>query len=150
MRSTHKKIVLLLSLCGMVLLTSPSHARNDLREFSIADAFALEDYKRKLGDDVIFKFGNSNTRPVRKTFGTWPTQKKTNAFNKSDEYACQWALLSALLSLKKRAQAEGGNAVINIQTNNDHNAKSNSQMFECEVGNIVASVALLGTVVSLD
>lgn len=51
------------------------------------------------------------------------------------------------LSLKKRALAEGGNAVINIKTNNDHREINNSKTFECEVGNIIASVALIGTVV---
>ncbi len=132
-----------------VLLTTPALARNDFKTFSIADAFALEVYKRKLGDDVKFYFGDAKHRTVVKKFGEWPTQKKTNAFNKTDEYACQWALLSALLSLKKRAQSEGGNAVINIKSNNDHIEKSSSQTFECEVGNIIASVALLGTVVAL-
>jgi uncharacterized protein YbjQ (UPF0145 family) len=143
-----KKLVF--ALIGLsFFLCNSAQARNDFRTFSIADAMALDVYKRKLGDDVRFYFGDSNTRPVVKKFGEWPTQKKTNAFNKTDEYACQWALLSALLSLKKRALSEGGNAVINIKTNNDHVERSDAVMFECEVGNIVASVALLGTVVTL-
>lgn len=141
-----KKI--LLSLCVFTLVVcSPAHARNDFKSFSIDDAFALEEYKKKLGNDVRFYFGNEKHGRIVKRFGSWPTQKKTNAFNKTDEFACQWALLSALLSLKKRALAEGGNAVINIKTNNDHRELSNSKTFECEVGNIIASVALVGTVV---
>ena len=143
-----KKLVLSL-LCSSLLLTASAQARNDFKKFSIADAMALEVYKNKLGDEVQFYFGDSNTRTVLKKYGEWPTQKKTNAFNKTDEYACQWALLSALISLKKRALSEGGNAVINIKTNNDHVVKSDSTMFECEVGNIIASVALLGSVVKL-
>ena len=134
---------------AVALIATPASARNDFKTFSVADAFELEAYKNKLGGDVKFYFGDAKHRPVAKRFGEWPTQKKTNAFNKTDEYACQWALLSALLALKKRAVSEGGNAVINIKSNNDHNEKSNSGTFECEVGNIIASVALLGTVVKL-
>ena len=128
---------------------APTSARNDFKKFSIQDAFSLEAYKQKLGTDVKFYFGKGHRGKVVKTYGTWPTLKKTNAFNKTDEYACQWALLSALLTLKKRAKAEGGNAVINIRTNNDQIERSSSVNFECEVGNVIASVALLGTVVRL-
>ncbi|GAA6136997.1 hypothetical protein NBRC116583_07440 [Arenicella sp. 4NH20-0111] len=144
-----KKLIIMI---GCVLLTCmPNvHARNDFKEFSIESAFNLDAYKNKLGDDIKFYFGKKHRGRVVKTHGTWPTQKKTNAFNKTDEYACQWALLSALLSLKKRAKSEGGNAVINIKTNNDHNERSSSETFQCEVGNIIASVALVGTVVTLD
>ena len=141
-----KKAILVLCTFALVIC-APAHARNDYKSFSIDDAFALEAFKTKLGNKVQFYFGNEKHGSVVKVFGTWPTQKKTNAFNKTDEFACQWALLSALLSLKKRALAEGGNAVIEIKTNNDHRELSNSQTFECEVGNIIASVALLGKVV---
>lgn len=141
-----KKIALALCVFTLIICT-PAQARNDFKRFSIDDAFALEQFKRKLGNDVRFYFGDEKHGRIVKQIGSWPTQKKTNAFNKTDEFACQWALLSALLSLKKRALAEGGNAVINIKTNNDHRQQSNSKTFECEVGNIIASVALIGTVV---
>ena len=143
------KIAIMIAAMTASLLSSSVFARNDYKEFSIADAFALEVYEKKLGNDIKFYFGDARHGRVVKQYGEWPTQKKTNAFNKSDEFACQWALLSALLSLKKRAKAEGGNAVINIKSNNDHNQRSSSLTFECEVGNIIASVALLGTVVTL-
>lgn len=137
----------LVIIMSLLVLCAPAHARNDYKKFSIDDAFQLAQFKNKLGSDVKFYFGDEKHGRVTKLIGTWPTQKKTNAFNKTDEFACQWALLSALLSLKKRAVAEGGNAVINIKTNNDHRVISSNQTFECEVGNIIASVALLGTVV---
>lgn len=144
------KILIRISLAVLLLLVSfQSHARKDYKQFSIAEAMASEAFKSRLGNDVKFYFGDSKTKKVIKRIGEWPSQKKTNAFNKSDEYACQWALLSTLVSLKKRALAEGGNAVINIKTNNGHRVKSNSKTFECEVGNVVASVAVLGTVVKL-
>ncbi|NND00088.1 MAG: excinuclease [Gammaproteobacteria bacterium] len=134
-----------------VLLTvsTPASARNEYKEFSIADAMASEKIKSRLGDEVKFYFGDSRPAKTLKTIGEWPSLKKTNAFNKSDEFACQWALLSALLSLKKRALSEGGNAVL-VKTNNDHRVKSSASVFECEIGNVVASVALLGKVIKAD
>ena len=134
-------------LLAVLLITSTqASARNEYKEFSVADAMALEVYKTRLGTEVKFYFGDNKPTKILKTYGEWPTLKKTNAFNKTDEYACQWALLSALLSLKKRALREGGNAVT-VKTNNDHRLKSSSSNFECEVGNVVASVALIGNVV---
>ena len=85
-----------------------SHARNDIKEFPVANAMALEDFKTRLSGNVQFYFDDSQGRKIVKTFGKWPSLKKTNAFNKSDEFACQWALLSALISLEKRALSEGG------------------------------------------
>lgn len=131
-------------------ISTQVHARNDYKEFSIAQAMALEEFKSKLGNEVRFYFGDSVPSGITQTLGEWPSQKKTNAFNKTDEFACQWALLSTLLALKKRALSEGGNAVINIKTNNDHRMISSSQTFECEVGNVIASVAVKGTVVKLN
>ena len=138
-----------LLLAMTLILSTQAHARNEYKEFSVSDAMALEVFKTKLGNDVTFYFGDSMRSKVVKKYGEWPSLKKTNAFNKTDEYACQWALLSGLMSLKKRALREGGNAVI-IKTNNDHRPKSSSKVFECEIGNIVASVALLGTVVKIN
>ena len=141
-----KKIILITL---SILLTTQAHARNEYKEFSVIETMQLEVFKNKLGDDVKSYFGDSLHSKIIKTYGEWPSLKKTNAFNKTDEYACQWALLSGLLSLKKRALREGGNAVI-VRTNNDHRAKSSAKVFECEIGNIIASVALLGKVIKIE
>lgn len=139
----------ILSSCIMLilLLSTPAQARNEYKEFSIKNLKSLEAYKSRIGDEVKFYFG-SKLPKVQKRYGEWPSLKKTNAFNKTDEYACQWAMMSALLSLKKRALREGGNAVF-VKTNNDHREKTNGTNFECEIGNIVASVAVIGTVVKI-
>ena len=138
------KIILTLTL----LISLSAHARNEYKEFSISDLKALESYKSKIGSEVKFYFGSESQVKIKKTFGEWRSLKKTNAFNKTDEFACQWAMMSALISLKKRALREGGNAVF-VQTNNDHRAKRNSTNFECEIGNIIASVAVIGKVVKI-
>lgn len=131
----------------ILLISSPAQARNEYKEFSIKNLKELDAYQSKVGDEVKFYFGTKLPKTTRR-YGEWPSLKKTNAFNKTDEYACQWAMISALMSLKKRALREGGNAVF-VQTNNDHRKKASATNFECEIGNIVASVAVIGTVVSV-
>lgn len=68
---------------------------------------------------------------------------------KSDENACQWAFLSAILSLQNRAEKEGGDAVVNIVSNIHNKPMSSENQFECLVGSIMVNVALKGTVVKL-
>lgn len=132
----------------LLFYVAPTSARNDIKDFPVSNLMALEAYSQKLSGKVKFLFGDAQGHAVVQTFGQWPSVKKTNAFNKSDEYACQWAMLSALVSLERRALSEGGNAVI-VVTNNNHIEKISTDTFECEVGNVVASVALLGTVIKI-
>lgn len=72
-----------------------------------------------------------------------------NAFNKTDEKACNWAFLSAMIALKDRAVREGGNAVINIKSNYKNNLTSSEKTFQCGAGALMAGVALTGEVVTL-
>ncbi|MDE1308731.1 hypothetical protein L9W77_17725 [Vibrio aestuarianus] len=75
--------------------------------------------------------------------------KKTNAFNKTDEEACNWVFLSAMIALKDRAIKEGGNAVVNIKSNYKNNLTSSNDTFQCGAGAVMAGVALSGEVVKL-
>ncbi len=68
---------------------------------------------------------------------------------KSDEKACNWAFLSAMIALRDRALNEGGNAVVNIKSNYKQNEMSSNTEFECHAGAIMSGVALKGTVVKL-
>ncbi|AKN25561.1 hypothetical protein [Stutzerimonas stutzeri] len=72
------------------------------------------------------------------------TSKKTNAFNKTDEGACSWALQSALIAMQQAAKAAGANAVVNIASNYKHVEYKDSQKYECHAGAIMAGVALKG------
>lgn len=133
-----------------ILLCSSAIARDEVGSYSIAEALSIEKIKNKLGDEVQFYFGDQKHGKVSKNFGEFRTNKKTNAFNKSDTEACQWVFLSALLSLKERALSEGGNAVINIQSNYKNNPSSSVETFQCGAGNVIAGVALIGKVVQID
>ena len=70
------------------------------------------------------------------------TNKKTNAFNKTDEEACAWALYSALISLQEAAKKAGANSVSNVVSYYKKNEFSDGSHYECHVGGVVAGVAL--------
>jgi uncharacterized protein YbjQ (UPF0145 family) len=141
-----RKIFLIL-LVAMVALSA--EARDDKTMFSIADAMNTEDAKAKLDQGIHFYFGDQKHPKVEKTFGEFMSNKKTNAFNKTDTRACQWAFLSAMLSFQQRAVNMGGNAVINIRSYYKKNKVSSTDEFECGVGHIIAGVTFLGDVVKI-
>lgn len=143
-----KKLPLILALCLGATATT-SYARDDLQNYSVSEALAMEQAKAKLGTRVKFYFGDTSHPKVEETFGEYGSNKKTNAFNKSDKEACQWVFLSAMISLKQRVDKEGGNAVINIKSNYKGNLSSSDTEFRCGAGTFMAGVALTGTVVTL-
>src|ERR1700737_2154828 len=105
---------LLAVVCGGSL---PAIARDEQKAFPIGQALNSAAAQAKLDPGIKFFFGKQRHPKVTKDFGEWPTNKKTNAFAKSDLQACEWVFLSALIALQERARKEGGNAIINIVSN---------------------------------
>ncbi|WP_108651443.1 excinuclease [Dongshaea marina] len=143
-----KKIISLFALVGL-LAAGPVFARNDINNYSIHEVMSQARTANILGDQIKFYFADESHAPVVKDFGLASTNKKTNAFNKSDKEACQWVLLSALKSLRDRAIAQGGNAVVNIRSNYENHPFTSSKEFQCGNGFLMAGVALQGEVVKL-
>ncbi|AZG72785.1 excinuclease [Shewanella livingstonensis] len=131
------------------LIPATSYARDDIASYSVADAMDSEQAKNKLGSDIVFYFGDQAHSEPQQQFGEFKSNKKTNAFNKTDLEACQWVFLSAMISLKERAIKEGGNAVVAIKSNYKNNLSSSNDTFQCGAGTFVAGVALTGNVVKL-
>ncbi|MCL2644859.1 MAG: excinuclease ATPase subunit, partial [Betaproteobacteria bacterium] len=77
------------------------------------------------------------------------TNKKTNSANKTDEVACQWVMLTALIQMQQGARNHGGNAVVNIESFYKRNVYRSNDKYECRAGNIMSGVALRGDVVRL-
>ena len=125
------------------------HARDDQRMYPLADALASPAAQGKLDPAVKLFFGNQPHPAVAKEMGEWRTNKKTNGLNKSDQEACEWVFLSAVLELQERAQKEGGNAVINIRSNYKNNERSSETEYMCGSGALMSGVALKGTVVKI-
>ncbi|MCX4025397.1 excinuclease ATPase subunit [Endozoicomonas sp. SM1973] len=131
------------------LAISSVEARDTRTMYSIQEALSKPAAKEKLLPNVPLYFGNQPTPRVLKRLGEYMSNKKTNAFNKSDKEACQWVILSALISLQQRAIQEGGNAVVNIKSYYKKNEISSTTEFECGAGALIAGVTLKGTVVKL-
>ena len=144
-----KKYLLALALAGVTCWTPNSYAREDVKDFPVDAVLTSADGKATLDGSVKFAFGSKSLGSVARNHGEYHTNKKTNAFGKSDEKACNWAFLSAMASLQQRALAEGGNAVINIRSNYKNHETSSDTTFQCGAGNVVAGVALIGDVVTL-
>lgn len=94
--------------------------------------------------DGSVKFYLQGTTPSRATIvqSDVITNKKTNAFNKSDEAACDWALRSALIQLHNAAKAQGANAVVDIVSFYKSNETKSTTTYECHAGTMVGGVAL--------
>jgi hypothetical protein len=143
------KYLILIIAALFLFSASVAVARDSRQQFSIADVMELPENASRL-QGVAFYFGEQGHPAVKQTFGSYPTNKKTNAFNKSDLMACQRAMMSALLSLHQRALSLGANAVIDVISNYKNNKSSSETEFTCGAGNTVAGVALIGTVVTLE
>nr|WP_239007862.1 excinuclease ABC subunit A [Burkholderia anthina] len=133
---------------GATLTTSIAHARDTIRDYPIAAALKSE--AGKLDDGVVLYFGDQPHPRVIKSYGSFATNKKTNAFGKSDEAACEHVFLSAVIELQARARKEGGNAVVGIRSNYRNVSRSSTTEYTCGAGAIVAGAALTGEVVTLE
>lgn len=134
----------------ILVVTSHVEARDDRGMWSIDDALTTEDAKQKLDKNIRFYFGDQEHPKVIKKFGEYMSNKKTNAFNKTDERACQWNFLSAMISFQERVQRMGGNAVVNLRSYYKKNTISSVTEFECGSGTFVSGVTFLGDVVELE
>jgi len=141
--SSSLSILLLLSLC------STAFARDSHQMLPIADVLNNPEYASQL-EGVSYYFGEQPHPEVIRSFGTDRTNKKTNAFNKSDAEACQWVMLSALVQLRQRAIELGANAVVNIKSNYKNNLTSSETEYRCGAGGLMAGVALVGEFVVIE
>ena len=132
-----------------MLITTSVEARDDRLMFSVNDAMSMQKAKDALDGDIRFYFGAQKHPKILNSFGEVMTNKKTNAFNKTDQGACQWAFLSAMISFQDRIAREGGNAVVNIRSYYKRNEVSSTTEFECGAGKFIAGVTFKGDIVTL-
>ena len=145
-----KQIAILVALAALLFSSTTGNARNTIHQFSIEDALAVGEERGRIDSSIRLYFGDQEHPAVKRKLGTYTSNKKTNAFNKSDQEACNWAFLSAMVSLQTRATREGGNAVVNIRSYYYKNDFSSATEFECGAGAMVAGVTMVGDVVELE
>jgi len=77
------------------------------------------------------------------------SNKKTNAFAKSDAVACQRAAQSALIALHNSAKQAGADAVTNIVSYYRKVEYKSQTDYECHAGGVIAGVTLRGNLVKV-
>ncbi|MGA9526290.1 MAG: excinuclease ATPase subunit [Myxococcaceae bacterium] len=143
------KKLMALSLFAVTFAT-PALARDTVYKIPLADVLAMPEAKQKLDGSVKFFLAGAKTPKVLETRGTEIVNKKTNAANKTDEFACKWAALSALIDLQQAAKRNGANAVVEISSYYKRTEWKHATDFECHAGTFVAGVALKGDFVRID
>lgn len=139
-----RRHALILSAALATLLLAPvADARDTRQHFDIAQAIAAGKADGTLDGSVRFYFKGAAT-PAAQRLGPATTNKKTNAFGKSDEVACQWVFLGALKALQEAAKARGANAVVDIESNYKSQPFASATQYECGAGGLMAGVALKG------
>jgi uncharacterized protein YbjQ (UPF0145 family) len=144
-----KNTLIAIALSFLTVATVPAQARDTQLMLPIAEGMQTPAAEGKLDDSVQLFFADQKHPKVLKKLGSDVTNRKTNAFGKSDDVACNWAFLSALISLQDKAKEVGANAVINIVSYYKKNEMASDSKFECHAGAIMAGVALKGDLVNL-
>lgn len=144
---TRFNVVFAVGLCAL-LAASPAGARSSFHDLSVESARDSETGKAKL-QKVPFYMAGQKHPAVAKDLGVFTSNRRTNAFGKSDEAACQIAFLSAIIALQSRAHELGGDAVVDIKSITKHNDLTSASEYRCAAGDVVANVVLTGRVVKL-
>jgi len=134
-----------------VMLVAPmaAQARDTKLMLSIEEAMSTPEAKERLQGDIRFYFGDQLLPKVKERLGEGVSNRKTNAANKTDKQACEWAFLSAMLALQGRAQELGADAVVNIRSYYRKVPVKSATQYECHAGALIAGVALKGEFVKL-
>ncbi|MCM2131726.1 excinuclease ATPase subunit [Larsenimonas rhizosphaerae] len=129
--------------------TGQAQARNTQYFMPFKDVLSLPQAREELDPTIRLYFGNQVHPEVQDRHGGYYTDRTTSSITKSDEEACRWVALSALIDLQQRARLVGANAVTNIASYYDKRDYINDENYECHAGNVVTGVALKGNMVTL-
>ena len=136
-----KKLLVLAGVCALALNLS---ARDDVHHFSIEEALSSPKAKGVLDPNIKLSLGSGTNGGNIKSGLT--ANKKTNAFNKSDKEACEWAFLSAVKTFQERAVKEGGTRVVNLTGYYKKQPFDSKTQFQCGAGALMAGVTLKGDI----
>ncbi|MDX9875338.1 MAG: excinuclease ATPase subunit [Spongiibacteraceae bacterium] len=127
-----------------LMLPLTSHARDTTHHLDFHSVVAEATQAGRLDGSVKFYLAGQSVPGKVERLREAVTNKKTNAFNKSDENACAWVLQSALITLQNAAKQAGANAVVDIVSFYKRNEYKDAQKYECHAGAVIAGVALKG------
>lgn len=136
------KKLLLVGLLG-ITVSGVAQARNEALFLPIDVALNSPEAKEVLDPSIPVYFAKGKGKIIKADL---VSNRKTNAFAKSDEKACIWAFLSAVKQFQETAKKEGGTKVINLVSYYKKKVYSSTTKYECHAGAVVAGVALKGDI----
>ena len=139
-----RRLTLALTTVLTLAVAPTADARDTRQQFDIATAIAAGKADGTLDGSVQFHFKGARTPTVTERLGPANTNRKTNAFGKSDGKACQWVFLGAMKALQAAARERGANAVIDLESNYKSQVFTSATQYECGAGGLMAGVALKG------
>ena len=139
-----RRLSLALATVATLAIAPTADARDTRQQFDIATAIAAGKADGTLDGSVQFHFKGARAPAVASRLGPARTNKKTNAFGKSDGTACQWVFLGALKALQAAAKERGANAVVDIESNYKNQVFTSATQYQCGAGGLMAGVALKG------
>ena len=148
-RSFISRFSVVVTAAAVIAISPLVDARDDHLKMPLDAALARAQASGKLASGIKLFFGKQKYPKPTLQIGTTRTNKKTNFSNKTDKEGCEWAFMSAMISLTQDARDKGGNAVVNIRSNYKDVEFSSETEYECGAGNIVGGVAFVGEVVKL-
>lgn len=137
----------ILALVLLVLLAPlAAQARNTDHVLPVKSAVESDVGRSKLLD-VPFYFAGQSHPAVAEDLGEVRSNRSSHGVFRSDEDSCQVALLSALIQLQQRANQQGADAIVDIESITKHRNLSSPTEYRCIAGNVVVHVALKGRLV---
>ena len=124
---------------------APASARDSTVRVALDSVVAQGRASGALDGSVAFYLDGAKTPKTEAALGAATVNRKTNAFNKSDEDACRWVALTALAALQEAAKKRGANAVVGLVSNFKNREWRDPTQFECHAGGLMAGVAFKGT-----
>lgn len=136
------------ALLALVLggLTPLAMARETEHFFDVAQAAESPLGKSRLLGMPFYMKGQPAPESV-KLLSTWTQERSSSGVMRTDKKTCDIAFLSALKALQESAQAEGGDAIINIVSTTKGKTTESATQYRCIAGTTIAHVALSGEVI---
>jgi hypothetical protein len=145
---TNSRLIALVLAGAALLAARTTSARDDRLTFKVKDALEHGDSKQKLNPNIKLYFGNiPHPKPVQ-DLGDFTAAEKTRSFHRTDQEACDWVFLSAVLKLQ-RAQNMQADAIVDIQSEFKGQPLMSDKEYLCDAGSIMSGVTLKGRLVKL-
>jgi hypothetical protein len=146
---TNARLIALVVGGAALFATRTTSARDDRLTFKLKDALEHGEAKQKLNPNIkLFFGGQHHPKPVQ-DLGDFEAKEKTRSFHRTDQEACDWVFLSAVLKLEEHAQNMQADAIVDIQSSFQGQPFVSDKEYQCDAGSVMADVTLKGRLVKL-